>query len=157
MSVYYSEYNIILKMLFIFMHMYTFNSQENAYINIRLQFLTAQYFFFFFALCKYKQGIKNYCLCINDCMYIIQTVNPFTPDILKWMLPSLNLDMSTDANWDFSLISKTKWQTVKILMRQLVTSCLIRIYTVCTGISFVCQAERAKHKLWRVSPVWGSL
>ena len=29
--------------------------------------------------------------------------NPFTPEFLKWTLPSLNLNMSTDANRGFSL------------------------------------------------------
>ena len=55
---------------------------------------------------------------------------------LEWTLLFLNLDMSTDANSGFSLKSKTEWQTVSILMRRLVTSRLIWIYTVCKGICF---------------------
>ena len=37
---------------------------------------------------------------------------PFVPEFLKLTLPSLNLDMSTDAKRSFSLKSKTEWQTV---------------------------------------------
>ena len=37
----------------------------------------------------------------------ILVVNSFIPKFLKWTLPYLNLDMSTDANKGFSLKSKT--------------------------------------------------
>ena len=39
-------------------------------------------------------------------------LNPFIPEFLKWTLPFLNLDMSTDANRGFSLKPKTEWQSV---------------------------------------------
>ena len=62
--------------------------------------------------------------------------HPFIPEFLKLTLPSLNLDMTTDANWGFSLKSKTEWQTVLILIRWLIMSCLIWIYADCTSICF---------------------
>ena len=34
------------------------------------------------------------------------SINPFTPEFLKWTLPSLNFDLSTDANRGFCLKSK---------------------------------------------------
>ena len=48
--------------------------------------------------------------------------NPFIPEFLKWTLTSLNLDTFTDVNRGLSLKSKTEWQTVKILMRRLVSN-----------------------------------
>ena len=39
-------------------------------------------------------------------------LNHFIPEFLKWTLPFLNLDLSTDGNMDFSLKLKTQWQTV---------------------------------------------
>ena len=53
----------------------------------------------------------------------------FTPKFLQWTLPSLNLDASIIANRDINQKSRSKWHTVWILMRRLVTSRLIRIYT----------------------------
>ena len=38
--------------------------------------------------------------------------NPFILEFLKWTLPSLNSNMSTNENRDFSLKSKAEWQTV---------------------------------------------
>ena len=35
------------------------------------------------------------------------SLNPFIPEFLKWTPPSLNFDMSTDANWSFGLKSRT--------------------------------------------------
>ena len=73
-----------------------------------------------------------------------QQTKPFIPEFLKWTLPFLNLDLYYDANRGFSLKSKTEWQTVWILMRRLMMSRLISIYTVCTGIGSVCLDERIK-------------
>ena len=40
---------------------------------------------------------------------LLQTyLNPYIPKFLKWTVPFLNLDMSTDANRGFSLTSKTE-------------------------------------------------
>ena len=61
------------------------------------------------------------------------TVNPFDPEFMKWTLSSLNLDTPIVANRGSSQNSVTDWQTVLILMRQLVRS-LIWICTVCKGI-----------------------
>ena len=36
-------------------------------------------------------------------MYIAELLYPFTPGFLEWSLPSLKLDVSTDANKDVSL------------------------------------------------------
>ena len=47
-------------------------------------------------------------------------LKPFIIEVLKWTLPFLNLDLSTAVNRGNSVKSK-KWQTVKILMRWLVT------------------------------------
>ena len=47
--------------------------------------------------------------------------NQFVIEFLKWTLPFLNLDISTAVNRGYSVKSKTEWQTVKILMRWLVT------------------------------------
>ena len=57
-------------------------------------------------------------------------------EFLVWTFPSLDLDMAFIANRDVSLLSKIECQTKKILMRQLITSCLIWIYTVCKDICF---------------------
>ena len=56
-------------------------------------------------------------ICINGGMLISiieHWLNPFIPKFLNWTLPSLNLDMSTDANKSFSLQSETEWQTVRL-------------------------------------------
>ena len=59
---------------------------------------------------------------------------------LKGSLPSLNLDMSTDANREHSLKSKTVRQTVYVLMRLLVT--VSSGSTLFAQISiFVCRSE----------------
>ena len=34
--------------------------------------------------------------------------NPFVPEFMKWIIPSLNLDTPTDANRNFSLKSKNR-------------------------------------------------
>ena len=50
------------------------------------------------------------------------------------------MDTSTDANRGFILkyiYKTTVWHTVKILIRRLITSRLIRTYSVCKGIYFV--------------------
>ena len=41
-----------------------------------------------------------------------ELINPFIPEFLKWTIPPLNLDLSTDAHRGFSWKSKTEWQTV---------------------------------------------
>ena len=96
-----------------------------------------------FLLCTYKQSwwcIKS--ANINHSL-VEKWINPFIPEFLKRTLPSLNLDMSTDANRGFSLKSKTQWQTVQIMMRRLVTSRLIMICTVCKSIYvFVCSLRQ---------------
>ena len=43
---------------------------------------------------------------------VLLRFNPFTPEFPRWILPSLNLDSSTDANRGFSLKSETEWQSV---------------------------------------------
>ena len=43
---------------------------------------------------------------------LLQTFNPFIPQFLKWTIPFLNMDLSTDANRSLSLKSKTEWQKV---------------------------------------------
>ena len=45
-------------------------------------------------------------------MEVISSILIFSPKLLKWALPSLNLDISTAVNRGFSLNSKTEWQTV---------------------------------------------
>ena len=60
--------------------------------------------------------------------------NSFTPEFLKWTLPSLNVDTSIVANRGFSQKSITELQTALILMRWLNMSHLIWISFVYKGI-----------------------
>ena len=73
-------------------------------------------------------------------------LHSFIPEFLKWTLPSLNLDMSTDAKKGHSIIFKKKKNnmanSVHILMRRFITSHLIWIYTVCTVSGLVYRAVR---------------
>ena len=74
---------------------------------------------------------------------VTQFLNPFIPEFLKWMLPSLNLGMSITTIRVLTVVKKkkkkktdTEWQTVQIQMRWLIMSHLIWICTVCKCTSF---------------------
>ena len=51
--------------------------------------------------------------------YLELRSNSFTPEFLKWILPTFNLDIGTILNGDLSQKSTTKRQTVYSLMRRL--------------------------------------
>ena len=59
----------------------------------------------------------------------------FIPYFLKWTLPSVKLDMFTDANRGFCLKSKHR-MTNSVDPDETVTSHLLCIYTVYGGICF---------------------
>ena len=63
---------------------------------------------------------------------VLYLITPFTPEFLKWAHPSLHLDNTIVANR--GLIKILKWQTLLFLMRWLVTSRLIWVYTVCKSV-----------------------
>ena len=42
------------------------------------------------------------------CLPPFSHLKPFIPEFLKWILPSLNLDFSTDANVRFSVLNDNK-------------------------------------------------
>ena len=65
--------------------------------------------------CQYQKYMKlssiafTFKKIFEESSFIVNTLNP---EFLKWTLPSLNWDMSTDANWGYSLKSKPERETV---------------------------------------------
>ena len=86
-------------------------------------------------------------------IYVYISLNPFTPDFLKWILPCLNWDepiilkrvccidknLKQNANW---YTDKTEMAKVQILMKRLLLSHLIWIYTVCKAFFLVWRFAR---------------
>ena len=68
---------------------------------------------------------------------VFHRFNPFTPKFLKWPLPALKLDKSIVANGDASQKPKTKLQTVKLLKRLLIMSCLSSWSTLFAKVSIL--------------------
>ena len=53
---------------------------------------------------QFSHVLVTHDLCLfESCTGVSLFINPFTPEILKWILPSLNLDMFIGANRGFGL------------------------------------------------------
>ena len=68
---------------------------------------------------------------------------------MKWTLPLLNLVTSIVADKGFSQKTTTEWQTVQLLIRLLIMSRLIWIYTVCKSICLGLHGWKS----WKILPL----
>ena len=78
-------------------------------------------------------------------------INTFIPELLKWILPSLNLVRSIVPNRSFLVKNKNRMAN----SADPDESRLIRIYAVCTKCVLFCRAERVKRVVINVA--WARL